>query len=196
MSENLNYWEKLYKNGGNSGEGSRGWSRTWKWFYINRRVKISNSTVIDVGCGDLDFWKGKDCKHYVGIDISPTRVKLNKEKRPEWDFLCGDAGKSYRIDPADVVFCNDILFHVMEDETYRKILECLTIYSTKYIFIYTWWENPFFPKTDDGEYQKYRDFDSYKYIFEHSNFELTNKIKTPRFINPYGAMWIFKKKNI
>jgi hypothetical protein len=194
MTLKQNYWEDRYRKGGDSGKGSRGWSRNWKWFYINRYVNISNSTVIDVGCGDLDFWKGRSCKHYIGIDISLTRIELNKGKRPDWNFICGDASKYLKMDPSDVVFCNDILFHIIDDETYRKILEHLTIYSKQYIFIYTWWKNPFLPKTGDGEYQKYRDFDSFRYIFDQANFELIRKIKTPRFINPYGAMWIFKKK--
>ena len=191
-----NYWESRYNKGGDSGTGSRGWSRRWKWFCINRCVNISDSTVIDVGCGDLDFWKGRSCKRYTGIDISPTIVQLNKSKKSDWNFICGDASKYYNLAPTDVVFCHDILFHIMDDETYLKILEHLTTYSKKYIFIYTWWKNPFSPKTDDGLYQKYRTFDSYIYIFEQANFELTKKIKTPKLIYPYGAMWIFKKKEM
>jgi hypothetical protein len=192
---NQNYWEERYKKGGNSGKGSRNFVRIWKWFNINKHVKISDSDVIDVGCGDLAFWKGRSCKKYIGIDISPTIVQLNAVQRPNWNFICGDASQYHKINPAEVVFCNDILFHIINDETYKKILENLTIYSKKYIFIYTWLKNPFLPKTDDGWYQKYRDFDSYGYIFNQAKFELTQKIKNFQVIDPYGAMWIFKKKN-
>jgi len=77
MNVHLNYWDNWYTRGGNSGEGSRGYYRIWKWHCIKKYVDIRNCSVIDVGCGDLDFWKEWDCKHYIGIDVSPTRISTS-----------------------------------------------------------------------------------------------------------------------
>lgn len=194
MNVHLNYWDNWYTRGGNSGEGSRGYYRIWKWHCIKKYVDIHNCSVIDVGCGDLDFWKERDCKHYIGIDVSPTKIKINQKKKPTWNFICSDASEYHTLPPADVVFCHDMLFHIMDDGTYNGILNNLTRYSDKFIFIYTWLVNPLEPRTDDSRYQKYRDFNLYIPIFETAGFELVKMIPSPKIIDKYGAMWIFKRK--
>ena len=187
------YWETLYRNGGVSGSGSVGLSRLFKWRTVNKHVNVKKSSVIDVGCGDLTFWKRKTCADYTGIEMSTTRYNLNKELRPDFKFINSNAAKYQNIKKADVVFCFDMLFHIMDDEDYKTILENLTKYSNEYIFVYTWYRNPFDGKTDDGEYQKYRNFDDYVNTFLKRGFILKGVKKAPKCINPFGAMWIFKK---
>lgn len=87
-----------------------------------------------------------------------------------------------------------MLFHIMDDTDYKKILDNLVKYSNKYIFVYTWHKNPFGSKTDDGEYQKYRNFDEYITGIQEKGFILIERRITPKFINPFGAMWVFKKQ--
>lgn len=59
-----------YRKGGNSGEGSGGKTRGWKWEQILSVIPNVES-VVDIGCGDLRFWEGRKCESYVGVDISP-----------------------------------------------------------------------------------------------------------------------------
>jgi hypothetical protein len=148
--------------------------------------------VIDVGCGDLNFWKYEDCNKYTGIDISPVRIERNRILKPNWNFICADASVDQSIS-AEVVFCFDILFHIMDDVSYDKILTNLMQYSTKYIFIYTWSVNPFSPRDTDGIYQKYRDFNLYPHTFEEAGFKLIDVEKSPYLIDKFGSMWIFKQ---
>jgi len=56
----MDYWERHYSKGGSSGPGSIGNYRSWKW---NTILEFENSIddVIDIGCGDLSFWEGRNC---------------------------------------------------------------------------------------------------------------------------------------
>jgi hypothetical protein len=98
--------------------------------------------VIDVGCGDLRFWEGRDCAKYVGIDISPTILEKNMHERPQWKFILMDAQTPIKEIRARIVLCLDILFHILDDAAYIRILENLCTYSKEWIFIFTWAENP------------------------------------------------------
>ncbi|MFB0560292.1 MAG: methyltransferase domain-containing protein [Candidatus Lokiarchaeia archaeon] len=136
------YWEKRYSSGGNSGA----YSIAWKWGVIDRYLPELNH-VLDIGCGDLNFWEGRDCEDYVGIDISKTVIEKNRKKRPKWQFFCTSGEK--RIDglKKQIVFCLDVLMHVMDTKSFLKILHNLCHYSTEYIFIHTWKNNIFDNRT-------------------------------------------------
>jgi len=71
-----NYWEERYLNGDNSGEGSRGKHRAWKWGILNKYIP-EMTDVIDVGCGDLAFMENIDVDKYTGIDISQYIINKN-----------------------------------------------------------------------------------------------------------------------
>lgn len=191
------YWEERYKNGGNSGEGSRGQHREWKWQILESTI-VDIDNVIDVGCGDLAFMEGKNIKNYTGIDISKTIIKDNELKYPYWKFICSSADNYINELNGYVVFCHDILFHIIDDDVYYSILDNLTRYSNKYISIYTWHKNPiawYNIKSHlygSSKYQKYRLLDNDFHIFNENGFELINMSKSP--VNKYGAMYIFKKK--
>lgn len=204
MSMNLqSYWDNRYKSGGNSGAGSRGLLRLWKWYEIAKYIPIKpakckgelQSSIIDVGCGDLSFWQGLTCPGYVGIDYSETQCKKNAENRPTWNFICSGAEVPQQLWRAKAVFCFDMLFHVVNETTYLMVLKNLTNYSSEYIFIYTWFKNPIgFPQENADTYQKFRDFTEYQFMFERKGFELIGFHKCPDFIDKYGAMWVFRKK--
>ena len=42
----------------------------------------------------------------------------------------------------DIVFCHDMLFHILDEDVYLGIINNLLEYSNKYIFIFTWSKNP------------------------------------------------------
>ena len=213
------YWENRYASGGTSGPGSIGAHWEWKWKVINVFLPTIDH-LIDVGCGDLTFWKGRECKDYIGIDISETIINRNRIKRPAWSFIKAPAQR--RIDglKKEVVFCLGLLFHVMNSEIFLKILNNLCYYSTDFIFIYTWMNNPFtlqyykrcilhyfrtlnirgllatlrqalfYPYTDE-KYQFFRPLEKYLYVFDKNGFKLVKRRKNPDKI---GALYVFKKQ--
>lgn len=205
------YWEGWYRQGGASGPGSVGALRGWKWSILEKYSRMND--VVDVGCGDLSFWGTKECKRYIGIDISPSIIEQNRIKCPQWTFICSPAGARQDVS-AETVICLDMLFHIMDDKEYIKILQNLTYYSQKFIFIYTWHKNPLatsrnhrlyrallllksgrpdfykaFSTTTDGVYQKYRDFSLYTDLIEENGFRLLN-IESPVGIDTAGAMYV------
>ena len=191
------YWENRYSLGRDSGEGSAGKGRDWKWKMINE-FAANITSVIDVACGDLRFWKGNPGKYvddYIGIDISRTIIEKNKEiQQNNCKFICAPAEK--RIDlKAPFVFCMDVLFHIMDDDTYEAILENLCYYSSRFIFIHTWINNYFGDRIrgpfTDGNYMTFRRFEEYFPIFNTAGFSNPQIRRNP---NKIGALYIFRKK--
>jgi ubiquinone/menaquinone biosynthesis C-methylase UbiE len=144
----MEYWEERYRKGGISGEGSLGEYRKWKWEIIDRYAKRIDD-VIDVGCGDLSFWEGRDLpNHYVGIDISNTVIERNRKSRPNLTFLRSPAEDYLNIGTARIVLCLDVLFHIMDDSNYERILTNLTRYSND------WEQDPLFLNYDATRFSK------------------------------------------
>lgn len=214
--EKNNYWDRRYKEGGTSGKGSIGRLKAWKWNTISRYINKPEN-VIDVGCGDLTMWDEMDwdLNSYIGLDISETIIKRNKQRQPDFRFICTSADVYHELQ-GEVVLCLDLLFHIMDDDIYEKTLKNLCQYSEKWIFIYTWYRNPFLDQrykwwtrmtffikgeysnllasfknkmTSDNIYQKYRDFSQYITQFEGYGFKLVAVERNE--IDPYGAMYIF-----
>lgn len=189
----MNYWENRYRQGGNSGKGSRGKHREWKWSILNKYIpNIDN--VIDVGCGDIAFMEGRDIKNYTGIDISQTMVDRNIKLKPEWNFILSSADVKINGLNGDVAFCHDMLFHIMDDDVYDKILLNLIDYSNEYISIFTWHKNPlrkWFRSIEHDSYEAYRDFTKYISLFENVGFELIANCKSET--DKFGSMYIFRK---
>ena len=149
------YWDRRYRRGGTSGAGSVGESRNWKWVLIERYAgKVDE--VVDVGCGDLSFWEGRDCEKYTGIEISEYIVEKNRAQRPSWNFVLASADKPLDLH-AKVVICMDLLFHIPDDRTFSRTLLNLASYSNEWLFIHTWAVNPMKHGRSDF-YQKFREF--------------------------------------
>lgn len=214
------YWEERYFSSGTSGEGSVGVERAWKWRIMDTYIPFLNN-VLDLGCGDLSFWEGKDCEDYTGIDISNTIIEKNKINRPKWNFICANAENRITGLKKDIVLCFDVLFHILDDKNYLDILENLCYYSEDFILIHTWIHNPFSnltqlkkiqksifqlkprktlnalkkmhvrKKVTDGKYQYYRKLNDDLEIFNKNDFNLIGVEKNP---NGVGALYILKKR--
>ena len=199
------YWEDRYLNKGKSGPGSRGAYRERKWDIINKLIP-NIQDVIDVGCGDLEFWEGLDCEKYVGIDMSETVIKQNRTLRSRWGFIHGKAEDHIQDLKAETVFCLDVLFHIMNELNFTAILRNLCSYTSKNLVIYTWDENPFsrmaalkrhdikyllFPSDNDGKYQYFRPLEKFFFIFRRAGLQLIHKEKIG--LDPFGAFYFFMR---
>lgn len=178
------YWERRYRTGGNSGKGSRGSDRRWKWKVIHRYAG-KPVDVLDVGCGDLAFWKGRDCESYLGVDISPTIIAGDKELRPGWNFLVARADE---LPPGrhDVVFCLDVLFHILDDREYARIVDSLIQATDGWLFIFTWSRPP--EEEYDKSYQRFRPFRDYLGRFSQNGLSLVAEER-----RGIGSMYIFRR---
>lgn len=141
------YWDQRYRSGGSSGRGSIGEEREWKWSVIDSYVRDLDD-VVDIGCGDLSFWEIRKERlpegfRYFGLDVSAAVVDRNRTQYPGWRFHVGNAKDPIPGLHGRVVLCLDVLFHVLDDVAYTRILENLARYSSEWIIVSSWWKNPF-----------------------------------------------------
>jgi hypothetical protein len=185
-----NYWNTRYMLGGDSGYNTDEYATKYSnyvWSIIDKTVG-KQKDVIDIGCGDLQFWKNRDCEKYVGIDISPVIIEKDKKIKPTWTFIVSSADKPLDIS-AETVICMNTLYHIMNDSEYDRIIDNIIHWSKKWIMIITWRTKPKEMKDDDF-YEKYRDFDIYQEKIINSGFTLILKENIP--FDDYGCLWIFE----
>jgi SAM-dependent methyltransferase len=203
-------WEAHYAKGGESGDPEEyKLAREWKYFLLDKYYTKNIDSILDVGCGDLQFWGDNLPYNYTGIDISQTIIDRHKRNHPDQTFICSDATKYVDVH-ADVVICFDMLWHIIDDVDYINILKNIKQYSNNYIYIYTWNNNPFESDiksrillflfymigrpckvSDGGGHQKYRDYLSIsKNIFE-PDFKLIETYSNN--VWKFGSMYIYKK---
>ena len=195
-------WDKHYRNGGNSGDPND--YAKHREFRIKSLDSIidDNTTVLDLGCGDLQAWYGKELgKNYTGIDISQTIIERNQKRYPEALFLQCDMDDIELLPGCyDVVICCDVLFHIMDDYTYARTLRFIAERTNKFALAQTLDRNylngilprlmrlkntgefTFRENTTDGVYQKYRRFEDIPKYFPGFKCE-----------SPAAGMYIFRK---
>ena len=140
----LTYWEQRYATGGNSGPGSYGRLADFKAYIVNSFVKEKNiKSVIEFGCGDGNQLSLAVYPKYIGLDVSPTIVKLCKDK------FRNDSSKSFFLyDPfcfidnhsifqSDLGLSMDVIFHLVEDDVFHEYMQALFGSAKKYVIIYS-----------------------------------------------------------
>lgn len=186
-----NYWNTRYMLGGDSGYKNMNMSDeyiNYVWSIIEK-VAGKQNDIIDVGCGDIQFWKNRDCEKYVGIDVSPIIVKRNRKLRPNWCFIASSAGEPINIH-SETVICMNTLYHIMDDTEYSRIIDNLISWSKKWIIVTTWYIRP--KKLEENDlYRKYRDFNITNNKIIDSGFTLA--LEEHVLFDDYGCIWIFKR---
>lgn len=137
------YWEERYQKGDNSGTGSYDHLAEHKADVINDFVaKNGVKTVMEFGCGDGNQLKIAKYPQYLGLDVSPTAVKLC------YDQFKADKTKSFyvynsmafvdnaRLFKADLTMSLDVLYHLVEREIFENYLLHLFAAADKYVIIY------------------------------------------------------------
>ena len=197
MTVEKKFWNKKYEDGGISGLGSIGKYRNWKWVKIHDVIPEIRE-VLDVGCGDLKFWEhpianeiGKrEGFKYLGIDVSDFIIEKNKVFAPEFDFVCAPSHRNLG-EEAQVVFCLDLLFHIMDNVNFEMTLQHLCESAKEWIVIYTWRTNPFPHSATDGKSQYFRSLTDYQYIFDHGGFKIQKRFRVP--FDRFGVLYFMKR---
>ena len=138
------YWESRYKSGENSGAGSYGRLAKFKAKIINNFVSNNNiNFAIELGCGDGNQLSLFNIPRYIGLDVSKYSIKLCQKifaKDKSKSFFLYRPGllvNSYVNSKSDLSLSLDVIFHLVEDEIYRKYMKNLFSSSNKYIIIYS-----------------------------------------------------------
>jgi len=74
--------------------------------------RLGSRTLLDIGCGDLTWIRQLQLRQdYVGIDIVPSVVEMNRSTLPTAEFHCLDATTD-DLPEADTILCREVLFHL------------------------------------------------------------------------------------
>ena len=188
------YWNNRYSLGMDSGSCSVGKLKDWRWKIIKKHAKLKNKSVLDVGCGDLRFWDGVKHTDYTGIDISKVIIEQNRVNKPNWFFICEDASipsNNLMADivfylMADVVFCFEMLFHIMTEESYIRILQNLNRWTKETLFVSCWSERP--EPLVFQNYQAHYQLDEYLHLLP--DLELKKKYTIEKGLR---ALYVFER---
>lgn len=131
------YWQARYRQGGNSGAGSSGHLAQFKAEVINQIVSDNRITsVVEFGCGDGRQLQLADYPAYTGLDVSPEALRLCLERfsdDPNKRFLAvgEDPGN------AELSLSLDVIFHLVEDQTYDCYMSQLFAHALRFVVIYS-----------------------------------------------------------
>ena len=138
------YWEQRYSVGESSGAGSYGKFAEYKAGVLNRFFAEHHvRRVADFGCGDGNQLRLLNCPEYLGLDVSPTAVekcRASYRQDPTKAFLVNDgpaAVAKVRDFAPDLAMSLDVIYHLVEDETYEQYLTNLFGISSRYVVIYS-----------------------------------------------------------
>lgn len=151
------YWEKRYQFGGTSGVGSYGKFAEFKAEFINQFVLDHQiESVIELGCGDGNQLRLANYPNYIGFDVSEKAILLCREK------FCNDETKKfcliteYNNEKAELVLSLDVIYHLVEEETFASHMKMLFHAATRYVIIYS--SNFDDNNGNDGQHIKHRKF--------------------------------------
>lgn len=140
--DSIEYWQKRYATGGNSGAGSYGALGDFKASSLNSFIADHGiRSAIEFGSGDGNQLKLIRVSKYIGLDVSPTVVDAARA------IFAQDPSKSFRVyDPdsfhleenslSDIAISMDVILHITEDARYDTYLRHLTQSSLKYLGIF------------------------------------------------------------
>jgi glycosyltransferase involved in cell wall biosynthesis/SAM-dependent methyltransferase len=158
------YWEQRYSVGESSGVGSYGKFADYKADVLNRFIAEHNiQKVADFGCGDGNQLKLLNCPRYLGLDVSPAAVeKCRASYRHDQTkaFLVNsgpEAIAKVREFGPEMTMSLDVIYHLVEDDTFERYLTNLFAVSSRYVVIYS----TNFDKRYDFPHQLDRKFTDY-----------------------------------
>jgi hypothetical protein len=102
-----------------SGVGSRGTNLAYKRSLLVSEGIEAATSVLDIGCGDLEVVGGLDLKNYSGLDQSEKSLAIAQAKRPDWRFFLAP---NDTVAPADFVICFEVLIHQRSLSQYKQLI--------------------------------------------------------------------------
>ena len=136
------FWEKHYARGGTSGAGSYGHLATFKAGVLNRLVEEQGAeSVIEFGCGDGHQLTLAEYPSYTGLDVAASAIDqclARFREDPTKSFFWYDPArwKNAGALTADMALSLDVIFHLVEDDTYDAYMRNLFSAARKSVVIY------------------------------------------------------------
>jgi len=132
------YWEHRYAAGGNSGHGSYGEFAQFKADFLNRFVADHGiRSVIEFGCGDGNQLSLAKYPQYIGIDVSPTAIRICSDRfrdDPSKSFFLAGTNTSLQ---AELSISLDVTYHLIEDDIFARYMADLFAAAQRFVIIYS-----------------------------------------------------------
>ena len=132
------YWEYRYSIDGDSGAGSYNRLAEFKAKILNGFTEEHDiERVVEFGSGDGNQLSLCHFKNYIGFDVSPTVIKLTREK------FAKDSSKTflhvdeYAGQTAELALSLDVIYHLIEDDVFDAYMHRLFASAEKYVIIYS-----------------------------------------------------------
>jgi hypothetical protein len=144
FSTSKSYWERRYRLGGTSGEGSQGLLAEFKAEVLNAFVQENAvESVIEFGCGDGRQLSLTRYPRYLGQDVSQAAVEMCRQRFSDdasKSFLCYDPAEAPNVAgflSADLTLSLDVIYHLVEDGAYERYLSDLFTASRRFVIVYS-----------------------------------------------------------
>ena len=189
------YWESRYRLGLTSGSGSMGELAHFKAGMLNEFVRVHDvRSVIEFGCGDGLQLALANYPNYVGIDVSHAAIELCR-RRFEGDatkvFLwqhVSAGGAEPELPDADLALSLDVIYHLLEDDVYRRYLADFFGAARRYAIIYS--SNR--PDQASAPHVRHREF--LKDVSAgFPEFSLLQKIENPYRSQSFADFYVFSR---
>jgi SAM-dependent methyltransferase len=197
LSDPVSFWEQRHarSDAWRSG-GDRGLSPEENFeFYAYRLGRVVELVrrhggpdrplrILDAGCGRGHFTDGLTrCGHRVtGIDSSETAVEWARGHYGPY-FELSELSRYRPAQLFDVMLCIDVLFHVLDDDAWRRALEAFARYArAEATMIFTDALGP--QRFPLGNYIIHRSRDEYQSALADSDFELVETMPYAFGSNP------------
>jgi hypothetical protein len=139
----IEFWERTYRRGGDSGSGSSGELAAFKADVVNGIVaELGIESVVELGVGDGRQLALASYPRYVGLDVSEAAIARCAASHEQ------DATKSFmQYNPrafhdrigvlrADLALSLDTIYHVVEDDLWELYLTHLFALAGRVVVIY------------------------------------------------------------
>jgi hypothetical protein len=189
------YWDRRYAKGGNSGAGSYGKTAQWKADVVNTWVSDRDmGSVIDWGCGDGNQLGLARYERYLGLDRSPTAIRLCMKR------FGSDTTKSFlAYDPqalsdgagwltADMALSMEVIFHLTEDWVFEDYMSRLFASAERYVVICS---NDT-AATEAGPTEKHRQFTSW-IARNQPTWSLVEQVDPPADVDMMASLYLFSR---
>jgi hypothetical protein len=115
-----------------SGVGSRGAILQYKRDLLRSAGAEQATSVLDIGCGDLEVVRDLRLHDYVGVDSSTAALACAAGKKPDWVFVEAPA---LDVCPAEMVLCFEVLIHQESERDYRQLVGFLAEKTLKTLIV-------------------------------------------------------------
>ncbi|WP_240145686.1 class I SAM-dependent methyltransferase [Halococcus salsus] len=145
LFDSTQYWEQRYSDGRDSGPGSRGGHRRFKADFLNAFVNEHDiDSVLEFGCGDGDQVALAEYPAYRGLEISESAVEACSRRFADDEtktFAHYDPGEYHgeqreRFE-AELVLSLEVVFHLVDDETFEKTMHDMFASATRYVIVFS-----------------------------------------------------------